>query len=62
MANHSSILTWEIPLIKEPGRLQSMDSQKSWTWWSVHTHTYITKYTLAIFMIYAMINYANHKK
>ena len=31
MANHSSILAWEIPLIKGPGRLQSMGSQKSWT-------------------------------
>ena len=24
MANHSSILTWEIPWTEEPGRLQSM--------------------------------------
>ena len=27
--NHSSILTWEIPWIEEPGRLQSMRSQES---------------------------------
>ena len=28
MATHSSILTWEIPWTEEPGRLQSMGSQK----------------------------------
>ena len=31
MATHSSILAWEIPWTEEPGRLQSMESQKSWT-------------------------------
>ena len=31
MATHSSILTWEIPWAVEPGRLQSMGSQKSQT-------------------------------
>ena len=31
MATHSSILAWEIPWREEPGRLQSMGSQKSWT-------------------------------
>ena len=28
MATHSSILTWKIPWIEEPGRLQSMGSQQ----------------------------------
>ena len=28
MATHSSILTWRIPWTEEPGRLQSMGSQK----------------------------------
>ena len=28
MAIHSSILAWEIPWTKKPGRLQSMGSQK----------------------------------
>ena len=28
MATHSSILAWEIPWMKEPGRLQSMGSQR----------------------------------
>ena len=31
MASHSSILAWEILWIEEPGGLQSMGSQKSWT-------------------------------
>ena len=30
MATHSSIFAWEIPWTEEPGRLQSMGSQKSW--------------------------------
>ena len=28
MATHSNILAWEIPWTKEPGGLQSMESQK----------------------------------
>ena len=28
MATHSSILAWRIPWTKEPGGLQSMDSQR----------------------------------
>ena len=31
MATHARILAWRIPWIEEPGRLQSMGSQKSWT-------------------------------
>ena len=31
MATHSSILALEIPSIEEPGRLESMGSQKSGT-------------------------------
>ena len=27
MANHSSLLAWEIPWTEQPGRLQSMGSQ-----------------------------------
>ena len=29
MANHSSILAWEIPRTEDPGGLQSMGSQES---------------------------------
>ena len=28
MATHSSVLAWRIPWTKEPGRLQSMESQR----------------------------------
>ena len=31
MAFHASILTWEISWTEEPGKLQSLGSQKSWT-------------------------------
>ena len=31
MTAHPSILAWEIPWTEEPGRLQSMGSQKNWT-------------------------------
>ena len=31
MATHSSILAWRISWTEEPGGLQSMGSQKSWT-------------------------------
>ena len=31
MATHSSTLAWRIPWTEEPGGLQSMGSQKSWT-------------------------------
>ena len=37
MATHASILTWKIPWTKEPGGLQSMGSQKSWTQLSSYT-------------------------
>ena len=29
VSTHSSILTWEIPWAEEPGRLQSMGSQRT---------------------------------
>ena len=38
VANHSSILAWEIPWTEEPGELQSMESQKSWTQLSSQTN------------------------
>ena len=34
VATHSSILDWRIPWTEEPGRLQSIASQKSWTLFS----------------------------
>ena len=34
LASHFSILSWEIPWTEGPGELQSIGSQKSWTWLS----------------------------
>ena len=31
MATHSNIVAWEIPWTEEPGGLQSLGSQNSWT-------------------------------
>ena len=36
MTTHSSSFAWRIPWREEPGRLQSMGSQKSWTWQNMH--------------------------
>ena len=41
MATHSSILVWEIPWTEEPGGLQSMGLQKSWTQLSNYTAIFI---------------------
>ena len=38
MAPHSSTLAWKIPLMEEPGALQSMGSQESDTTERLHFH------------------------
>ena len=39
MATHSSILAWKIPWTEEPGRLQSMQSQRvGCDWACAHAH------------------------
>ena len=38
IATHSSILAWRIPWSEEPGRLQSMGSQRVGHDWLTHTH------------------------
>ena len=43
MAIHSSTIAWKIPWTEEPGRLQSMGSQKSWTRLSNFTFTFDTR-------------------
>ena len=40
MANHFSILAWEIPWTEEPGRLQSMGSQRLGHDWATNTLTW----------------------
>ena len=44
MAIHSSILAWEIPWTEEPGRVQSMGSQRVGhdRGTNTHTHTHTT--------------------
>ena len=51
MATHSSILTWRIPRTEEPGKLQSMGSQRVRQDWATelltHTHTHTHTHTRA---------------
>ena len=49
MATHSSILAWRIPWTKEPGRLQSMGSQRV-------THNLATNTLLNLYAEYIMRN------
>ena len=42
MATHSSVLAWRIPWTEEPGRLQSMESQRVGHDWVTNTHRQIT--------------------
>ena len=42
MAPHSSVLVWRIPWTGEPGRLQSMGSQRVWHHWSNLKHRYLS--------------------
>ena len=41
MATHSSTVAWRISWREEPGRLQSIGSQRVWTWLSDFTFTFI---------------------
>ena len=41
MATHSSILAWEISWTERLGRLQSMESHKSWTQLSNNNNIYM---------------------
>ena len=56
MATHSSILAWRIPWAEEPGRLQSLGSQRVGHDWATNTNTvlltmlYITCPWLAYFL------------
>ena len=45
METHCSTLAWKIPQMEEPGRLQSMGSQKIWQDWatSLSLSVYLTK-------------------
>ena len=41
MTTHSSIFSWKIPWMEEPGRLQSMGSQRVRQDWETSLHIYI---------------------
>ena len=45
MANHFSILDWKIPWTEEPGRLQSMESQRV-------GHDWATSLSLSLYLLY----------
>ena len=48
MATHSSILAWRIPWTEEPGRLQSMGSQRVGHDLVTDTHTHTHTHTAII--------------
>ena len=50
MAIYSSILAWEIPWTEEPGGLQSMGSQKSWTRIKRHQSKWYTYHFTYLFL------------
>ena len=58
MATYSSILAWKIPWTEEPGGLQSMGSQKTWT--QLSTLAYIQGWKsqshCSLFFICKMVN------
>ena len=62
MAPHSSVLAWKIPWMEEPGRLQSMGSQRvihDWATFTLHTHTHTharTYITHHIFFIHSSVD------
>ena len=43
MATHSSILAWRIPWTEEPGRLQSMGSQRDRTEMTKHSTPWLRR-------------------
>ena len=48
MATHSSVLAWKIPWMEEPGRLQSMGSQRVRHDLAIFTFTALTGHALAL--------------
>ena len=60
MAIHSSTITWKIPWTEEPGRLQSMGSQRvrqdrlsDFTFTFTHTHIYIYSHIIILTDIFS---------
>ena len=59
MTTHSSILVWRISGTEEPGRLQSMESQRIRHNWVTNT---FSTYREPIYEMYAFIKYINKYK
>ena len=52
MATHSSILAWEISWTEEPGRVQSMKSQRVRHNWEINMHTQENNQYMLIILIF----------
>ena len=48
IATHSSTFAWRIPWTKEPGRLQSMGSQRVRYDWATNTHSHSLEHTIYV--------------
>ena len=53
LATHSSVLAWKIPWTEEPGRLQSMGSQRVGYDWATSPHLTSTTYQPTYLLIYS---------
>ena len=51
MATHSSILAWKIPQTEEPGRLQSMGSQRIRQYWATSSHFKVPRSSQVALMV-----------
>ena len=61
MATPSSVLVWKIRQAEEPGRLQSIASQKSWTRLSISIHNIFQNGTL-LFCINQSLSYVSENR
>ena len=61
MAAHSSILAWRIPWTEEPGRLQSMGSQRVRHGWATNTQTFSLLAECAVFMPNVAVFYEHYQ-
>ena len=54
MATYSSILTWRVPWMEKPGRLQSMGSQRVRHDWRTNTHDQLCMSLLSLLINFAL--------
>ena len=55
MATHSSVLAWRIPWTEEPGRLQSVGSQRVGHNWASNTHTHTPFIVIVRYWLYSVL-------